>query len=127
MKELQITNSSDVVELGYVSEEEKWELLRNAEGFLFPSLYEGFGLPVLEAQSVGAPVLTSNASSLPEVSGADSAVLVDPLSVEDIARGIEKIALDSDFRSAIIESGSKNVTRFGWEACARRVAEMLKG
>ena len=124
---LQITNSSDVVELGYVSEEEKWKLLRNAEGFLFPSLYEGFGLPVLEAQSVGAPVLTSNASSLPEVSGADSAVLVDPLSVEDIARGIEKIALDSDFRSAIIESGSKNVTRFGWEACARRVAEMLKG
>ena len=124
---LQITNSSDVIEVGYVSEEEKWDLLRNAEGFLFPSLYEGFGLPVLEAQAVGVPVLTSNTSSLPEVSGAGSAVLVDPLSVEDIARGIEKIALDSDFRSAIIEGGLKNVTRFGWEACARKVAEMLKG
>ena len=135
---LQITNSSDVVELGYVSEEEKWELLRNADGFLFPSLYEGFGLPVLEAQAVGVPVLTSNTSSLLEVAGrahippssesvAGGAVFVDPLSVEDIARGIEKIALDSDFRSAIIEGGLKNVTRFGWEACARKVAEMLKG
>ena len=124
---LQITNSSDVIELGYVSEEEKWGLLRNAAGFLFPSLYEGFGLPVLEAQAIGVPVLTSNTSSLPEVSGADSAVLVDPLSVGDIARGIEKIALDSDFRSAIIESGSKNVMRFGWETCAKKVVELLKG
>ena len=122
---LQIAISSDVVELGYVSEEEKWELLRNAEGFLFPSLYEGFGLPVLEAQAIGVPVLTSNTSSLPEVSGTDSAVLVDPLSVEDIARGIEKIALDSDFRSAIIESGSKNVTRFSWGACAKQIAREL--
>ena len=125
---LQIQNSkyqNDIAESGYVGEKEKWRLLRNASGFLFPSLYEGFGLPVLEAQSVGVPVLTSKTSSLPEVSGADSAVLVDPLSVEDIARGIEKIALDSDFRSAIIESGLKNMMRFGWETCAKQVAREL--
>ncbi len=126
-QELRIKHIDNVINVGYVSEEEKWELLRNADGFLFPSLYEGFGLPVLEAQSVGVPVLTSDTSSLPEVSGADSAVLVDPLSVEDIARGIEKIALDSDFRSAIIENGQENVRRFSWEKCAKEVSEILKG
>lgn len=118
-------NSEDVVELGYVSEEEKWELLRNAEGFLFPSLYEGFGLPVLEAQAVGVPVLTSSTSSLPEISGTDSVILVDPLSVEDIALGIEKLALDRGFRGAIIEGGLQNVKRFSWEKCAREIAEIL--
>ena len=114
----------DIMETGYVSEEEKWQLLSGAGGFLFPTLYEGFGLPVLEAQSAGVPVLTSNVSSLPEVAG-DSAILVDPRSVDDIARGIEKIALDSDFRSGIIENGRKNVKRFSWEKCAKEVAEVL--
>ncbi|QQS15546.1 MAG: glycosyltransferase family 4 protein [Candidatus Moraniibacteriota bacterium] len=116
----------DVVEAGYVSEEEKWRLLRNANGFLFPTLYEGFGLPVLEAQSAGVPVVTSNVSSLPEVSGSDSAILVDPLNVEEIAQGIEKIALDQGFRSGIIERGFQNAARFSWEACAREIAELLK-
>lgn len=134
---LNIEHSPDVLELGYVSEEEKWELLRNAEGFLFPSLYEGFGLPILEAQSVGVPVLTSITSSLPEVAGgparnasrsdAGGGVFVNPESVEDIALGIEKLALDRGFRSAIIEGGRKNVDRFSWEKCAREIAEMLTG
>ncbi|QQR77659.1 MAG: glycosyltransferase family 4 protein [Candidatus Moraniibacteriota bacterium] len=118
---------NDIVELGYVSEEEKWQLLRNADGFLFPSLYEGFGLPILEAQSVGVPVLTSSTSSLVEVSGGDGAVFVDPLDARDIARGIEKLALDRGFRSAIIESGSRNVARFSWEKCAGGIAEALTG
>lgn len=121
---LQVANSSDVIELGYVGEEGKWELLRNAAGFLFPSLYEGFGLPVLEAQAMGIPVLTSNVSSLPEVAG-DSAILVDPRSVDDIARGIEKIALDSNFRSAIIENGRESAKRFSWEKCSKEVSEIL--
>lgn len=143
---------NDIVELGYVSEEEKYELLRNAEECIFPSLYEGFGLPVLEAQAIGVPVLTSNTSSLVEVAGrtlippssenvandgghvgntsrgdTGGAIFVDPMSVDDIARGIEKIALDSDFRSAIIKNGLKNVTRFSWETCAMEIAELLKG
>ncbi len=122
-----IKNSKDILELGYVSEEEKWELLRNAEGFLFPSLYEGFGLPVLEAQAVGVPVLTSTTSSLPEVAGRNGAVFVNPESVEDIALGIEKLALDRGFRSAIIEGGRKNVERFSWEKCAKEIAELLYG
>lgn len=126
-EKLKMKNSEEVIELGYVSEEEKCELLRNAEGFLFPSLYEGFGLPVLEAQAVGVPVLTSNVSSLPEISGTNSVILVDPLNVEDIATGIEKIALDTRLRSAIIEGGLRNVKRFSWEKCAKEVGEVLKG
>ena len=118
-------HAKDILELGYVSEEEKRKLLRHATGFLFPSLYEGFGLPVLEAQSVGVPVLTSNTSSLPEVSGAGSTVLVDPLSIKDIALGIEKIALESDFRNAIIKNGRRNVGRFSWESCAKQIAREL--
>lgn len=127
---------NDIVELGYILEEEKWELLQNADGFLFPSLYEGFGLPVLEAQAVGVPVLTSTTSSLPEVTchvarerrdEEPCAIFVHPESAEDIARGIEKLALDKGFRSAIIESGSRNVARFSWEKCAQEVAEMLTG
>lgn len=123
----QLTDESrdDIVEVGYVSEEEKLELLKNAEGFLFPSLYEGFGLPVLEAQAVGVPVLASNTSSLPEVAGEGGAVFVNPENVEDITAGIERLALDRGFRSAIIEGGFKNVTRFSWEQCAREIAEML--
>lgn len=120
-----VESREDIIELGYVSEEEKWELLQGAEGFLFPSLYEGFGLPVLEAQSVGVPVLTSNTSSLPEVSGSGATVLVDALSIDDIALGIEKLALDRDFRSAIIESGLKNVARFSWKKCVREIVEIL--
>lgn len=115
----------DVVETGYVSEEEKRQLLRNANGFLFPTLYEGFGLPVLEAQSAGVSVVTSNVSSLPEVSGSDSAIFVDPLNVEEIARGIEKIALDQGFRSGIIERGLQNAARFSWEQCAKEVSKIL--
>lgn len=126
-EKLKMKNSGEVIELGYVSEEEKLELLRNAEGFLFPSLYEGFGLPVLEAQAVGVPVLTSNTSSLPEVAGEKCAIFVNPLSVEDIAVGIEKLALDTRLRSAIIEGGLRNVKRFGWEKCAREVGEVLRG
>lgn len=126
-QKLGIQHAGDIVELGYVSEEEKWGLLRGADGFLFPSLYEGFGLPILEAQSVGIPVLTSNTSSLPEVSGESGAVFVNPESVEDITFGMEKLALERDFRNAIIESGFKNVARFSWEKCAKEIAEALKG
>jgi glycosyltransferase involved in cell wall biosynthesis len=71
-------------EVGYVSEEEKWNLLKNADVFMFPTLYEGFGLPVLEAQAAGVPVVTSDSSSLPEVGG-KGALYADPLSPEDIA------------------------------------------
>lgn len=119
-----ITYPDRVVELGYVSEEEKWKLLRGANVFVFPSLYEGFGIPVLEAQSVGVPVVTANTSSLPEVGG-DGAVYVDPLNVESIAEGIWKVLSNEIFRDDIIEKGSRNRERFSWAQCAKKIGDLL--
>lgn len=112
-------------ESGYVTEEEKWVLLRNTDVFLFPTLYEGFGIPVLEAQSVGVPVVTSDVSSLPEIAG-EGAVLVDPENVESIAEGVQKLLSDQELRSGIIEKATANVGRFGWALCAREVASLLR-
>lgn len=122
-----ISNSkyqNTIIEKGYVTEEEKWALFKNADVFLFPTLYEGFGIPVLEAQSVGVPVVTSNSSSLPEVAG-EGAVFVDPESVEGIAEGIQKVLSDESVRSGIIEKAIHNVSRFGWTFCAKNIAKLL--
>lgn len=115
-----------IIELGYVSEGEKWELLKNADAFLFPTLYEGFGIPVLEAQSAGVPVVTSCTSSLPEVGG-EGAVYVDPLSAESIAESIQKLLSDQVFRDGILGRGKRNVERFSWEKCAQAIAALLHG
>ncbi|MFZ2300141.1 MAG: glycosyltransferase family 1 protein, partial [Candidatus Moraniibacteriota bacterium] len=109
----------DILLMGYVAEEEKWELLKNADVFLFPTLYEGFGLPVIEAQSVGVPVVTSDISSLPEVAGA-GAISVDPCRVESIADGIHRVISDKILRDGIIEKGLTNVKRFSWRSCAEK-------
>ncbi len=123
----QIANSKyqgTIIERGYVSEQEKWELLKNADVFLFPTLYEGFGIPVLEAQSVGVPVVTSNTSSLPEVAG-EGAVFVNPESTESIADGIYRVLSDQELRSGIIEKAAHNVNRYSWVSCAREVGDLL--
>lgn len=113
-----------IIEKGYVTEAEKWELLQNADAFLFPTLYEGFGIPVLEAQSVGVPVVTSNTSSLPEVAG-DGAVFVDPLRTESIAEGVQRLLSDEGFRSGIIEKATQNVGRYSWVRCAENIGKTL--
>lgn len=112
-------------ELGYVSEEEKWRLLCKADIFVFPTLYEGFGIPVLEAQAAGTPVVTSNVSSLPEVAG-DGAVYVDPESAESIAEGVWQVLSDPDLRNGIIEKATQNLSRFGWVSCARGLVAILQ-
>lgn len=112
-------------ELGYVDEAKKWELLKQADVFLFPTLYEGFGIPVLEAQSVGVPVVTSNTSSLPEVAG-QGAMFVDPESVESIAEGISAVLSNQELRSGIIERATINVGRFGWASCASNIAILMR-
>jgi glycosyltransferase involved in cell wall biosynthesis len=93
---------------------------RAAEVFVFPSLYEGFGLPPLEAMACGTPVVTSAVSSLPEVVG-DAAELVNPDIVFDIARGIRDVLLHADRRAHLIERGFENTRRFSWELTARDV------
>lgn len=116
---------TDILEKGYVDEAEKWRLLEGADVFLFPTLYEGFGIPVLEAQSVGVPVVTSNSSSLPEVAG-EGAILVDPYTAQSIAEGIWRVLSDETVRNGIIEKAAHNVNRFGWARCAQGVASLLR-
>ncbi len=108
-----------------VSELEKRVLYRNAQLLYFPTLYEGFGLPVLEAQGCGLPVLASTHSALPEVAG-KGAVLVDALDVAAIADGLEIVLYDEEVRREIIEAGHKNVNRFSWENNAREVLNMYE-
>jgi glycosyltransferase involved in cell wall biosynthesis len=97
---------------------------RGALGFLFPSLYEGFGLPPLEAMACGVPVLTSKVCSLPEVVGT-AALLVDPLNVDDIAVGIQRIAHESELRRRLSHKGLERAQQFRWEDTAHEVANVL--
>jgi glycosyltransferase involved in cell wall biosynthesis len=116
--------SGDIKETGYVSEVEKWQLLANADLFLFPSFYEGFGLPVLEAQAMGVPVITSYNSSLPEVAG-DGAVFINPENPEQIAEATNKIFEDRQFRDKIVKAGHDNIKRFSWEKCVQETLRVI--
>ncbi len=123
---LKIENSKfKIIEPGYVSETMKWQLLSNADVFLFPTFYEGFGIPVLEAQSAGVPVVASNNSSMPEVAG-NSAVLVDPEDTENIAEKTHALLYDQVLRDDIIKRGYENVKRFSWEECASQIANLME-
>src|SRR3954467_12257116 len=109
--------------LGYLPEETLAVMYRLAGVFVFPSLYEGFGLPPLEAMASGTPVVTSNVSSLPEVAG-DAAVLVDPYSAEAIADGMYRVLTDPTLRSALRRRGPARGSQFSWESSVRRVREI---
>ena len=124
IKSLKSEAGKDIIELGFVSEKEKWQLLQNADVFLFPSLYEGFGLPILEAQSVGTPVVTSNVSSIPEVVG-ESAVLVEPKDYQALAESMYKMVSDENLRNDVVEKGYENVKRFSWKKCSSQIAEII--
>jgi len=113
----------DVVRfLGFVPIETLRAFYQAASAFVFPSLYEGFGLPPLEAMACGTPVVCSNVSSLPEVVG-DAAMVVNPENVFDIARGMREILLDNDLRNGFIERGLKQLGRFSWERTAAQVLQ----
>jgi glycosyltransferase involved in cell wall biosynthesis len=101
----------------YVSDEELAGLYRNALGLILPSLYEGFGLPVIEAHRFGCPVLCSNMASLPEIAG-DGALLFDPTSVESIAQAVMTLLDSRTLRQQLAENGYKNAERFSWEKAA---------
>jgi glycosyltransferase involved in cell wall biosynthesis len=109
--------------LGYMPEETLAVMYRLAGVFVFPSLYEGFGLPPLEAMASGTPVVTSNVSSLPEVAG-DAAVLVDPYHPASIADGIERVLCDDSLRRELRSRGLSRARQFSWEASVRRVREI---
>jgi glycosyltransferase involved in cell wall biosynthesis len=96
-----------------------------ASAFVFPSLYEGFGLPPLEAMASGTPVVTSNISSLPEVVG-EAAVLVNPENVFEIARGIREVLTNESLRAELIEKGQAQARRFSWETNARQILDVYR-
>lgn len=109
---------------GYIRPEDRAPLFSGALAFVFPSLYEGFGLPVLEAQACGCPVICSNTSSLPEVAG-DGALQVPPEDIAALADAMARLEDDPDLRRDLTERGFANLRRFSWEQCARTVLQVM--
>jgi len=118
VKDLQL--ESKVIFLGFITLEEKITLIKEAAALIMISLYEGFGLPILEAQSLGTPVITSTTSSLPEIAG-NSAILVDPNNLNEIIDGLEKIANNKNLCQELIIRGYKNISRYSWLESARKL------
>lgn len=111
--------------VGYVPDPDVPALLSGALAFVFPSLYEGFGMPVLEAMACGTPVITSTSSSLPEVAG-NAALLVDPLDLKAIAEAMRKLTIDAELRQNLRAKGRAQAARFTWETCAAATLEVLR-
>jgi len=126
LKEISTLNLSQrVFFLGYQSESDLRAYYENASLFVFPSLVEGFGFPILEAMSYGVPVVTSGRGALKEIA-ADAAFLVNPESVEDIAGGIRTVLKNDDLKKDLIKKGRVHVQQFSWERCARQTIEVYE-
>ncbi|PIE35249.1 hypothetical protein CSA56_05015 [candidate division KSB3 bacterium] len=115
----------DVIWTGYAGSEDLPPLLTGAELFVLPSLYEGFGMPVLEAMACGIPVACSNTSSLPEVLG-EAGITFDPYSVEHISETIHHILTHHELRMELREKGLARSTHFSWQRCARQTLDILE-
>lgn len=111
--------------LGYVSEKDLINLYNLADLYLYPSLYEGFGLPILEAQTCGCPVLTSNKTSCPEVAG-KGALIINPYSETEIEKGILEILNNKKYKKELIKNGFENIKRFSWKKTADKILEELR-
>jgi glycosyltransferase involved in cell wall biosynthesis len=111
--------------LGFVPDATLAVLYQLASVFVFPSLYEGFGLPPLEAMAAGAPVITSNVSSLPEVVG-DAALLIDPMDAGAIADAMARVLGDEALRAELVRRGHERVKAFSWDRSVARVREVYR-
>jgi len=100
-------------------------LISGAKAFILPSLWEGFGIPVVEAQACGVPVVISNVSSLPEIVG-ESGILVDPQNAESIIQGVKKILTNDKINSDLVKKGFLNIKRFSWQSCAQQSLQTLE-
>ena len=118
-----LENGNEAVSLGYVDELDLPKLYSAAAIFVYPSLYEGFGLPVLEAMASGIAVLTSNTTSIPEVAG-DACVLVDPLSIEDITDKWLDLLESDECRKMMSSKGQERAKLFSWEACIQNTIDV---
>jgi glycosyltransferase involved in cell wall biosynthesis len=111
---------------GHISDRELTQYYRKADGLIFPSIYEGFGYPIIEAMAHGCPVACSNVSSLPEVAG-NAALLFDPFSIDEIGSAIVKIATDLPLRSNLVTRGFERAELFGATVCANEIAAVMNG
>jgi len=111
---------------GYVADSDKPALISGATALVFPSLYEGFGFPVVEAMACGTPVVCSNTSSLQEVAG-DAALLVNPTDTDDIAAAIQYVTSNAELRHTLVANGYAQAGQFTWAACAQTVLTVLEG
>jgi glycosyltransferase involved in cell wall biosynthesis len=116
---------NSIITLGYTPHQYLPYLYKKAQLFLYPSLRESFGLPILEAMAVGTPVVTSNTSAMPEIAG-DAAYLVDPTSTDAISQSIENLTSDNQLRSNLITKGLERVMKFSWLNAARQCKELYK-
>lgn len=115
---------TDIVLTGYISQEEKESFFKYADVFAFPSLYEGFGMPILEAQLRQVPVVTSHIPSIMEVAG-EGALFIDPESVEELTEAIFKMVSDDAVRADLVAKGIKNSQKYSWFKCAKETLEVL--
>ncbi len=119
-----VAHQKDVKFIGFVPDADMPALYSAASLFAFPTLYEGFGLPVLEAQACGVPVLTSNRSALPETGGS-GALYIDPYHVADICSGMRGILENASLSEQLVSQGYKNLERFSWKESAKRLDEIV--
>ena len=115
-------DSKDIIFTDYVSNDDLIRLYNGAHCFVYPSFFEGFGIPPLEAMACGTPVAVSNATSLPEVVG-DAGIYFDPFSVEEIKGGLKKILRDDGLRAKLINKGYERINKYNWEESADIVAK----
>ncbi|MBN2087859.1 glycosyltransferase family 4 protein [Candidatus Peregrinibacteria bacterium] len=122
--DLHLQKHPQIFMTGFIDEEDKAILYQHALTFLYPSLYEGFGLPVLEAMQCGTPVITSDATSIPEVAG-DAAILINPNEPHQLKQAMDEIYRDEVLRKTLIEKGFEQAKKFSWKKAARELMELF--
>jgi len=120
-----LESKNDILLKGFISDTEISSVYSMADVFAFPSLYEGFGIPILEAQQCGTPVLTSNCSAMPEVGG-KGAHYVDPYDINEIYGGLKKILMDCEYADYLVQEGYKNAMKFSWEKSAEKLSKIVE-
>ena len=114
-----------VIWLGYVPDDLLPNLYSEATAFIFPSLYEGFGLPLVEAMACGCPTISSNMASLPEIGG-KAAHFFDPTEISDMAEAIKKVCEDSEYQQTLAQRGTKQAKNFSWESSTKKHMDLFE-